>query len=63
MGLFWDLLQQSQIDRQRSKTSTLEERIAALENDIADLRRLLQSTLKVLEEVSGKDIDADGRIG
>ena len=63
MGLFWDLVQQSQISDQRHRADSLEERVAWLEEELHHTRELLFKTLKVLEEHSGQDIDGDGRVG
>jgi hypothetical protein len=63
MGLFWNILQQSQISEQRSIASTLEERIMYLEQELRKTQEVLIKTLKVLEEQSGKDINGDGKIG
>ncbi|MEP0710912.1 hypothetical protein [Algoriphagus sp.] len=63
MGLFWDLIQQSQIQDHKSKAESLEVRVRNLEWELAQTRELLIKTLKILEEQSGKDIDGDGRIG
>ncbi|OEK04213.1 hypothetical protein [Roseivirga misakiensis] len=63
MGLFWDLIQQSQIEEQRDRASTLEDRVAYLENELRDTQVLLVKTLKALEEHLGKDIDGDGVAG
>lgn len=63
MGLFWDLLQQSQISSQSHRADSLEQRVASLENDVRENRRLLQRLLEVLENRFGQDIDGDGRVG
>lgn len=63
MGLFWDLIQQSQIDKHARRATTLEERVGELERDMDDMRRLLRALLHRLEERFGEDIDRDGRIG
>lgn len=63
MGLFWNLIQQSQIQDHKSKADTLEVRIRNLEWELANTRELLIKTLKILEEQSGKDINGDGKIG
>lgn len=63
MGLFWDLIQQSQIQEQQSKATSLEMRVNYLERDLARTKELLARTLKVLEEHVGQDIDGDGRTG
>ena len=63
MGLFWNLIQQSQISDQSSRASTLEARVAYLEYELRKTQETLLRTLKILEEQSGKDIDGDGKIG
>ncbi|NVJ47459.1 MAG: hypothetical protein HWE07_10040 [Cytophagia bacterium] len=63
MGLFWDLVQQSQISDQQSRADSLEDRVAFLEDELHKTKVLLIKTLKALEEHTGKDIDGDGKTG
>lgn len=63
MGIFWDLIQQSQIHDQKSKAETLEIRVRNLERELYQTREILIKTLKILEEHTGKDINGDGKIG
>ena len=63
MGLFWDLVQQGQISEQADKATTLERRVAELEQQLLDTRRLLLSALERLETHLRVDLDQDGRIG
>jgi len=63
MGLFWDLVQQSEIEEQKGKAESLEERVNLLETELQKTKDLLLKTLKVLEERSGTDINKDGQIG
>ena len=63
MGLFWDLIQQSQISEQRSRADTLENRVQYLEDELIKTRKLLYKLVVLLEKEYGKDIDADGRVG
>lgn len=63
MGLFWDLMQQSQISEQRSRATSLEERVQYLENELARTQKTLHNLVAVLEKEYGKDIDGDGRVG
>lgn len=44
MGLFWNLIQQSQISYQKNKASTLEMRVANLEQELYKTRIILQKT-------------------
>jgi hypothetical protein len=63
MGLFWDLIQQGQIMSQNTRTMTLEERVARLEEQLRSTQALLQKTLQALEQYTGKDVDGDGVVG
>lgn len=63
MGLFWDLIQQSELDEQKGKADSLEERVAKLETELSNTKALLLKTLRILEERSGQDINDDGEIG
>ncbi len=63
MGLFWDLIQQSQLEEQKGKSESLEQRVTDLEHELEKTQDLLLRTLRILEQRSGQDIDNDGRIG
>ena len=63
MGLFWDLIQHSQISDAHNKTDSLEHRVATLEAQLERTNETLVELLKVLERRFGDDIDGDGRIG
>lgn len=63
MGLFWDLIQQSQIGAQSDRADSLEARLAHLEVQLAETRAIVHTLLKRLEEHFGEDIDGDGCIG
>jgi hypothetical protein len=63
MGIFWDLLQQSQIDKQKQYSKNLESRIMFLESELQQTQIILNSLIKILEERFGEDIDGDGKVG
>ena len=63
MGLFWDLIQQSQISEQRTIAETLEERVRSLEDELRHTRKVIFNLVSILEKEYGKDIDGDGKIG
>ncbi|TDQ17013.1 hypothetical protein DFQ04_1661 [Algoriphagus boseongensis] len=63
MGMFWDLIQQSELENQKAKADTLEARVALLEEELTKTKALLLKTLRILEERSGQDIDGDGKLG
>ncbi len=63
MGIFWDLLQQDELDKQEKKAASLEERVAHLEEQLANTRSQLRKTLEALESHLSRDIDGDGITG
>lgn len=63
MGLFWDLMQQSQISEQQKAAQSVEQRVASLERQLQETQQLQRRLLTVLEEHFGRDIDGDGRVG
>lgn len=63
MGLFWDLVQQSQIEDQKKESESLEERVNHLEQELERTKDLLIKTLRVLEASTNQDIDGDGKVG
>jgi hypothetical protein len=63
MGLFWDLMQQSQISQQREQASSLEMRVRYLEAELRDTKRILHEVIAILEKEYGRDLDGDGRVG
>jgi len=63
MGIFWDLIQQDELQKQEDKANSLEERVEQLEKDLSATRTLLKKTLVALETHIVKDIDGDGKLG
>jgi chaperonin cofactor prefoldin len=63
MGLFWDLLQQSQISEHRDRAESLEARVDRLEQENDRLATLLREVIGRLEKHVGVDLDKDGRVG
>ena len=63
MGLFWDLILHSQIQDQRHRAETLEERVRQLEEELQLTKQLLRTLLERLETHFGEDLDKDGRVG
>ena len=62
MGLFWDLIQQSQISSQQSHTESLGERVRDLERELREVKQIQLRLLQTLEQHFGKDLDGDGRV-
>ena len=63
MGIFWDLIQQDEIEKQAKKASSLEERVTLLEQELVKTQKLLRLTLEALETHLSRDIDGDGKTG
>lgn len=63
MGIFFDLMQQEELEKQQIQADTLAERVEILEQELQKTRALLIKTLQVLETHVGKDIDGDGKTG
>lgn len=63
MGIFWDLMQQDEIQKQEKKADSLEDRVAQLEKELENTKELLRKTLIALETHLSKDIDGDGKMG
>ncbi|WP_340105522.1 hypothetical protein [Rhodohalobacter sp. 8-1] len=60
MGIFWELMQENELDEQKSRADTLEERVDQLETDLDKTRKLLRKTLEAPEHHIQKYIDGDG---
>jgi len=63
MGIFWDLLQQDELEKQKSQAETLEDRVTHLETQLESTKALLKKTLVALETHLSQDIDGDGKMG
>ena len=63
MGIFWDLLQQEEIEKQQKQADSIEDRVDALEKELENTKGLLRKTLVALEKHLSKDIDGDGVTG
>lgn len=63
MGLFWDLIQQSQISNQKAQSDDLNTRVQRLEDELLQTRQLLHTLVSRMEQHFGEDLNQDGRIG
>ncbi len=63
MGIFWDLLQQDELEKQQKQADNIEDRVAVLEEELLQTKALLRKTLIALEEHVNRDIDGDGITG
>ncbi len=63
MGIFWDLIQQDELNKQQAQADSLEDRVVLLEKELKQTKVLLRKTLEALETHLQTDIDGDGRKG
>jgi len=63
MGIFWDLLQQDELNKQQDQADSLEDRVSELETELKQTKILLRKTLEALETHVQIDIDGDGNMG
>ena len=63
MGIFWDLMQQNELNKQQRQAENLEDRVRFLENELMLTKDLLSKTLSALEKHLSQDIDGDGKLG
>ncbi|MFC4723430.1 hypothetical protein ACFO5O_13930 [Geojedonia litorea] len=63
MGIFWDLLQQDELEKQQEQANSLEDRVTLLETELNNTKALLKKTLVALETHLVRDIDGDGKMG
>ena len=63
MGIFFDLMQQAELDKQQKQADSLEDRVLDLETELKKTNELLKKTLHALEIHLGEDVDGDGITG
>jgi hypothetical protein len=63
MGIFWDLIQQDELEKQKKQANSIEDRVEHLEEELKNTKALLKKTLVALETHLVKDIDGDGKMG
>ena len=63
MGIFWDLIQQDELEEQQKQADSIEEKVALLEEELNKTKTLLKKTLAALETHITQDIDGDGKMG
>lgn len=63
MGIFWELLQEDKLQKQKDRAESLEERVESLEIELTRTQELLSKTLIALESHIDQDIDGDGKTG
>lgn len=63
MGALWEIVQTGLMYGQKRNVDSIEDRVQALENQLQLTQNTLRALVRKLEEMSGEDIDRDGRIG
>lgn len=63
MGIFWDLMQEDELEKQKEQASSVEERVKILEEEMANTKALLRKTPVAIETHLVKDIDGEGKTG
>jgi len=63
MGFLWDLMQESRISDSQQQAKNLEERVAALEEQVRKTNDVMVNLLRALERRFGEDLDGDNRVG
>jgi hypothetical protein len=63
MGLLWEIVQSGFIYHQKTKSDSVEDRVADLENRLQRTQDTIRELVKKIEEMHKLDIDGDGRVG
>jgi uncharacterized Rmd1/YagE family protein len=63
MGVLWEVVQTGLMYSQQRKSDSIEDRVRALEDQLALTQNTLRSLVKEIEKMHGIDLDHDGTIG
>lgn len=63
MGFFWDMIQHMDIEEQKERATSLEDRVSELEVELRKTQELLVGMVTRLEARFGEDFDGDGQAG
>ena len=63
MGFFWDMIQHMDIEEQKERATSLEDRVSELEVELRKTQELLVGVVTRLEARFGEDFDGDGQAG
>jgi len=63
MGILWEIVQTGLMYGQKRKSDSIEDRVQYLEGQLQSTQNTLCALVKKLEDILGKDINEDGRIG
>jgi chromosome segregation ATPase len=63
MGALWEIVQSGLMYGHYRKTTSDEERLAQVEQQLAALQETLKKLVVKIEELHGLDVDGDGKVG
>jgi chaperonin cofactor prefoldin len=63
MGILWEIVQTGLMYGQKRKSDSIEDRVQYLEDQLARTQETMKTLVRKLEEMMGKDIDGDGKVG
>ena len=63
MGMLWEIVQTGLMYGQKRKSDSVEDRVQYLEDQLAMTQNTMKNLVKKIEEMMGKDIDGNGKVG
>jgi uncharacterized coiled-coil protein SlyX len=63
MGLLWEIVQSGFIYHQKTKSDSVNDRVAYLEDQLQRTQDTIRELVKKIEEMHGLDVDGDGKVG
>jgi uncharacterized Rmd1/YagE family protein len=63
MSVLWEIVQTGLMYGQHRKSSSIEDRVQALEEHLQLTQNTLRNLVREIEKMQGIDIDGDGRVG
>lgn len=63
MGILWEIVQTGLMYGQKRKSDSVEDRVQYLEDQLAMTQTTIKNLARKIEEIIGKDIDGDGKVG
>lgn len=63
MGALWEILQSGLMYGHYRKTTSTEDRLEFVEQQLARTQETLKNLVKKIEEIHGLDVDQDGKVG